>query len=215
MNSKISKIKKWIFEKHFGFLEDGSFCHGTKLSEFLSASDIKEGLGVEYIPEMGIKGQNVSRIIRILPEEDNIEVFMVANNNVRNINLQIDNYLIDTYCIDNSIDLKLISGDSKYKNNVKELAELLRKGGLTDVQIRRFYSEVLTLKDKDWKEIDLGLQLLMAKVAYAKGRKSVTNDFYKWFENRIQIIKNESDFRNFLLHYEALLAYFKCFPKKY
>ena len=118
-----------------------------------------------------------------------------------------DEYKIKTYSVDGKIDPNLI--DEKTKN----IAEFFSKQKLTYTQLRSFYGECLTYKDLKYEDLKGRLILMKAKIAYAKGRKTIIKEFYEFMENRINCIKTKEDFDFFLMHFMALVGYFKYFTK--
>lgn len=111
---------------------------------------------------------------------------------------------IKSYSENNQISPELIGEETK------ELANEI-KGSYT--KIRSFYGECLSYKDLTFEEISIKLKLLESKIYYEKGRKTISDSFFKFLTDRISHIKNKEDFKYFLMHYEALLGYFKYFEQ--
>ena len=111
-------------------------------------------------------------------------------------------YYIDYYSKNGIIDTSLIG------EKVNKIALMFEKK-VTYVQLRKFYDECQGYKNLPFADIDINLKLLKAKLAYAKGRKVIGNSFYQFMNNRIDNIKDEKDFKYFLMHFQALLSYFK------
>ena len=92
------------------------------------------------------------------------------------------------------------------------------KKELTSNQIRKFYNDVLTIKSKidSSENIELEferqkpyLNMLRAKVAYAKSRKNIQGDnFVVFITNSLNEVNDVQDFKIFCSLYEAVIAYF-------
>jgi CRISPR-associated protein Csm2 len=82
-------------------------------------------------------------------------------------------------------------------------------------QLRRFFDEVVRLNDTakaDTVEMVVVLpylHMLIAKAAYAKGRKLVTDDFVQLMRDCINQIENKDDLRVFTNFFESLMAFYK------
>lgn len=82
---------------------------------------------------------------------------------------------------------------------------------LTTSQLRKFFGEV---KRQQMEGYDpTRFILLKPKLAYAVGRakekKSKINDFYFVIADAIDRVRNEQQFKNFILVFEAIVAYHK------
>lgn len=89
-------------------------------------------------------------------------------------------------------------------------------------QLRRFYDELVlwtnkvydakTPEEQDAKFNDFlpYIQMLRAKVAYAKGRKLVDDNFKTLFDGVIRQIKNKETLKTARLFMEAFMGYKKC-----
>ncbi len=91
-------------------------------------------------------------------------------------------------------------------------------------QIRKFYDDFKLIEKKidenqdaseEWfkNEILPHIKFVKSKIAYSAGRKSgnkflVTRGFKEYMENQIDLIQSMSDFKTFLLHYQAIIAYY-------
>ncbi|MDN3512497.1 MAG: type III-A CRISPR-associated protein Csm2 [Candidatus Jettenia sp.] len=89
-------------------------------------------------------------------------------------------------------------------------------------QIRKFYDEVLKSendlkKGEDYKLILLYLKMLNAKVAYAEGRKLITNEFKSFVNQSIsQLTENDTKtFELFSSFFEAFMGYYKYYESQY
>lgn len=81
---------------------------------------------------------------------------------------------------------------------------------LTTNQLRKFFGEVKRQQMQGYNETQF--VLLKPKLAYAVGRdKGVTKikDFYNVMTNAIDLVKDEKSFKNFIMVFEAIVAYHK------
>ena len=82
-------------------------------------------------------------------------------------------------------------------------------------QIRRFYDELVGWQERigndeaKFKELEAFIKMLNAKVAYARGRKLVDEEFEKWFHQCIGATTNATALKHFRLHFEAVLGFLK------
>lgn len=84
------------------------------------------------------------------------------------------------------------------------------KGKLTTNQLRKFFGEVKRQQMQGYNETQF--VLLKPKLAYAVGRdKGATKikDFYNVMTNAIDLVKDEKSFKNFIMVFEAIVAYHK------
>jgi len=63
------------------------------------------------------------------------------------------------------------------------------------------------------KEILPHIKFVKSKIAYSAGRKSgnkslVSIEFKKYMDEQINLIENISDFKHFMMHYQAIIAYY-------
>ncbi len=82
-------------------------------------------------------------------------------------------------------------------------------------QLRRFFDEVVRLNDTA-KANAAGMELvlpylhmLIAKAAYAKGRKLVCDDFVGLIKDGVGQIETKDDLRVFTNFFEAMMAFYK------
>ncbi len=82
-------------------------------------------------------------------------------------------------------------------------------------QIRRFYDELVGWQeridgdDEKFHQYEAFIRMLNAKVAYAKGRKLVDDEFVSWFRLCIKTTTNARALDHFRLHFEAVLGFLK------
>lgn len=84
------------------------------------------------------------------------------------------------------------------------------KGKLTTNQLRKFFGEVKRQQMQGYNETQF--VLLKPKLAYAVGRDKGTTkikDFYNVMTNAIDLVKDEQSFQNFIMVFEAIVAYHK------
>jgi CRISPR-associated protein Csm2 len=82
-------------------------------------------------------------------------------------------------------------------------------------QIRRFYDELVGWQeriggdDAKFKQFEAFIKMQNAKVAYAKGRKLVDDEFERWFRECIKSTTSARALDHFRLHFEAVLGFLK------
>ena len=82
-------------------------------------------------------------------------------------------------------------------------------------QIRRFYDELvgwherINGDDEKFKQCEAFIKMLNAKVAYAKGRKLVDEQFESWFRECIKSTTSARALDHFRLHFEAVIGFLK------
>ncbi|MBI9093104.1 MAG: type III-A CRISPR-associated protein Csm2 [Desulfobacterium sp.] len=82
-------------------------------------------------------------------------------------------------------------------------------------QLRKFYDEVLRLNTLsrsnpgDWDNILPYVQMLTAKVAYAKGRDLVSNNFLNFMKSGIEQVEDQDDLAVFSNFFEAFMGFYK------
>lgn len=103
-----------------------------------------------------------------------------------------------------------------------EIMAIKISGNLTErdkvnkpTQIRRFYDELVGWQERvnndieKFKQLEAFIKMMSAKVAYAKGRGLVDNNFYEWFNRCVKKTNDCNTLNNFRLHFEAVLGYLK------
>lgn len=81
---------------------------------------------------------------------------------------------------------------------------------LTTSQLRKFFGEVKRQQMVGYNQTDF--ILLKPKLAYAVGRadkNSKIRDFYEVLAPAIDLVSNETEFKNFIKIFEAIVAYHK------
>jgi CRISPR-associated protein Csm2 len=95
----------------------------------------------------------------------------------------------------------------------QESSRSMNKG----TQLRKFFDEILRLntlaqaKDADWNLILPQVHMVIAKVAYAQGRKLVSQSFVEHVREGISQIENPDDLRVFCSHMEAFMGFYKLY----
>lgn len=78
-------------------------------------------------------------------------------------------------------------------------------------QIRKFYDYCVrldgTMKRKSFNEVEADFKRLIPFVKYACTRNRVSQLFVDFIERNVLKVKDKHDFRAFLKHFEALIAY--------
>lgn len=119
------------------------------------------------------------------------------------------------------------------ENYVTKDAEKIAQSILKDIestQLRKFYDDFKVIErrikeqqdltdEKFKKEILPHIKFVGTKIVYSAGRSKgegggqknalVPEEFKKHILNELEKIQKVSDFRNFLMHYQAIIAYFK------
>lgn len=94
-------------------------------------------------------------------------------------------------------------------------AEAGRSNKNKPTQIRRFYDELVGWQeriggdDAKFKDYEAFIRMLNAKVAYAKGRSLVGDEFERWFRECIKSTTSAKALDHFRLHFEAVLGFLK------
>lgn len=84
-------------------------------------------------------------------------------------------------------------------------------------QLRKFYDEVLRLNGlaksnpDDWENILPYVNMLIAKCAYAQGRKKVTKEFMDFLRGGIENVKEGKDLDVFANFFEAFMGFYRQF----
>ena len=112
------------------------------------------------------------------------------------------------------LDVKLLADEGGYAD---KLAQRLKS--MKTTQLRRFFGAIKdiekNLKEKGWNYVEAEFYLLKPKLAYAKGRKLIPNEFHqvvKTAMNRINVGDNKDKIENytrFVWFLEAVVAYHK------
>lgn len=82
-------------------------------------------------------------------------------------------------------------------------------------QVRRFYDELVGWQERingdseKFEQYVAFIRMLNAKVAYAKGRGLVGDEFERWFRDCIKTTTSAKALDHFRLHFEAVLGFLK------
>lgn len=113
-----------------------------------------------------------------------------------------------------------------FSDKAEKLAKEIHTAGLNDrqrldrnkrTQIRKFYDEVVRLNSiasrrknaEEWDNIIPYVNMLIAKAAYAEGRKLVTVHFTSFMKESINQIHGPEDLAVFTNLFEAFMGYYK------
>lgn len=101
----------------------------------------------------------------------------------------------------------------RFNGDVDILTRELEDDDIKTTQLRKFFAAVkeinLETKTKTWNELKVKFFLLMPKLAYAKGRKLISEDFYKLLESAMNKVQSKEDFNRFVEFLEAIVAFYK------
>lgn len=99
----------------------------------------------------------------------------------------------------------------------KQTAETIATNRRTNkpTQLRKFYDEIVMWETRisanpdSFKESLPFIQMINAKVAYAKGRKLVDNNYLKLMHHCLDQVDSAETMRNFKLFIEAFMGFYK------
>ena len=100
------------------------------------------------------------------------------------------------------------------KDCAKTIHESGNKESNKRSQIRKFYDEVIRLNSlvkgnpKDWDNIVPFVNMVIAKAAYAEGRRKVSKEFSDLLKQCISQIENEKDLDVFANFFEAFMGFY-------
>ncbi len=128
------------------------------------------------------------------------------------------------YFVNNNPDPALMDGKAD------EIAEELANGGLKATQLRRYYDDVLTLRQRlnalapkpgarredAFKLMRADFKMLKAKAAYAHGRdqRMFPERLLKFFIDHVHSVQTAADFDVFYQHFQAIVAFHKFYKPK-
>lgn len=97
-------------------------------------------------------------------------------------------------------------------NKCVKTSQMRRFFGAVMADLRRFE---LRGKDKvDDQEAELAMVMLKANAHYAKGRSQQLACIAEFFDHHARLVKTQADFRHFVRHFEAIVAYHKLFENE-
>lgn len=82
-------------------------------------------------------------------------------------------------------------------------------------QLRKFYDEVVRLntivkgKPEEWDVVLPYINMLIAKAAYASGRKLVTDEFVTFLKDCVAQVQSPEDFDVFANFFESFMGFYK------
>jgi CRISPR-associated protein Csm2 len=97
----------------------------------------------------------------------------------------------------------------------QELAEVNQRSRQMNkrTQIRKFYDEVVRLdmaaKTRDWDDVQPLIHMLVAKVAYARGRNLVSDDFVGFIRSAVGQVSQKDDLAVFASFFEAFMGFYR------
>jgi len=101
----------------------------------------------------------------------------------------------------------------------EELAEECKKSNKRlnkRTQIRKFYDEVVRLSmlsksrpEEEWNNILPLVHMLVAKAAYANGRKLISPNFMKFIRESIEQVQSQDDLEVFSNFFEAFMGFYR------
>ncbi len=106
----------------------------------------------------------------------------------------------------------------KAEELAKELGE--SRGKNKGTQLRRFFDEVVRFNDAakggamDMEMILPGLHMIIAKAAYAEGRKLVSSEFVSMIRDGVNQVESKEDLQVFTNFFESLIAFYKLYRPK-
>jgi len=84
-------------------------------------------------------------------------------------------------------------------------------------QLRRFFDEIVRLNaiaqkpGAEWSHILPQLHMLIAKAAYAKGRRLVTDSFVNLLKDAIMQVKDRDDLKVMTSFFESFMGFYKVY----
>jgi len=116
------------------------------------------------------------------------------------------------------LDIKLIAHEDGYSSKIGRKLKDMKTA-----QLRRFFGAIKSIERKieedssarAWDQVEAEFYLLKPKMAYAKGRKLIPNEFYQVLQvslNKVDIGSNEekiANFKWFVMFLESIVAYHK------
>ena len=112
------------------------------------------------------------------------------------------------------LDIKLLADEKQYADT---LANKLKR--MNPTQLRRFFGAVKQIETnlnwKSWEDVEADFYLLKPKLAYAKGRELIPDEFYevvKTSMNKVDVGNNEdkiANYKMFVRFLESIVAYHK------
>ncbi len=128
---------------------------------------------------------------------------------------RLDSALV-TFYAGGGIDPQLLN------TKAEQIADVLSKAGRDTnsyTQLRRFYDEVNDFyeeikTDSDFEDRLPLILMLNSKVAYAKGRNKVDDNFVSFIKAGLAQVKNKEDFRVFKLLFEAVMGFLRAKKNK-
>ena len=87
----------------------------------------------------------------------------------------------------------------------------VRREALSQTQLRRFFNDLRNLEKRvnqsSFERVKPLIKMVKSKVAYSK--EKVPSTFENFMNETISAIQTEKDFKAFMLHFEAVVGFFK------
>lgn len=83
---------------------------------------------------------------------------------------------------------------------------------INSAQIRRFFGEIKNLylrlqQGRPWPELEPFVRMVKSKALYAQGTNRIPGEFCSFLTTNIDKVKDEKDFKAFVLYFEAVLGF--------
>jgi len=83
---------------------------------------------------------------------------------------------------------------------------------INSAQIRRFFGEIKNIylrleQKKEWTQLEPLFRMVKSKALYALGTSRIPREFCSFLTENIDKVKDEQDFRAFVLYFEAVLGF--------
>ncbi|MDD2340497.1 MAG: type III-A CRISPR-associated protein Csm2 [Methanosarcina sp.] len=143
-----------------------------------------------------------------------------SDNRGRNDNNEIGKILDEIGKLEmlKDLSIKLIAEENGYAD---QIAHTLKN--MKTTQLRRFFGAIKLIErtieeensEKAWDEVEAEFYLLKPKIAYAKGRKLISEEFYQVLKvslNKIDVGTDKEkieNFKRFVKFLESIVAYHK------
>ncbi|MGB1091175.1 MAG: type III-A CRISPR-associated protein Csm2 [Oceanobacter sp.] len=110
--------------------------------------------------------------------------------------------------------------DTVADRTAKIIAETDSRDANKSTQLRGFYDEIVMweqksrrMTDEQFSEVLPLIRMINAKVAYAKGRKLVDDNYFNLIRHCLQQVESPATMRNCKLFLEAFMGFFKVYGK--
>ena len=110
------------------------------------------------------------------------------------------------------------TAESFVKRNSRDPSRLIQKESLSSAQLRRFFGELRQLEKRvnaiGFDKVKPLIKMVKSKASYASNPSNpkIPPTFKTFLTDNIDIINEESDFKAFMLHFEAVVGFFYGIP---